>query len=92
MQCAEFVKRAKDQPYHMLDLLVRIIDHLASSVGNIPNGEHEAQRPPARLLQGALIQALLEDMELRLTHGTLSPQQQAIMVWTGIIDAVEVRA
>jgi hypothetical protein len=71
MQRAELVTLAKDQPHHVLDLFVRIIDHLASSVVDIPTGEREAQRPPARLLQGALLHPLLEDMELRLTHGAL---------------------
>jgi hypothetical protein len=53
----------------MLDLFVGVIDHLARSVVNIPNGQREAQCPPAGLLSGPLIHALLEEMEFRLTHG-----------------------
>ena len=51
MERAEFVKLAKDQPDHMLDLLVRIIDHLASCVVDIANGQCEAEGPAAGLLQ-----------------------------------------
>jgi hypothetical protein len=38
---------------------------------DVPHRQRAVERPPARLLQGALIQALLEEMELRLTQGTL---------------------
>src|SRR3989454_3660953 len=68
MQCPEFLTFAKDQPDHMLDLGIRIIDDLAGGVVDIPNRQREAQCTPARLLQGALIHALLEDMKFRLTH------------------------
>jgi hypothetical protein len=71
MPRAELITLAKDQPHHVLDLFVRIIDHLASSVVDIPNGERAAERTPARLLQGALIHPWLEEMELSLTHGAL---------------------
>jgi hypothetical protein len=52
-----------------LDLCIGIIDHLAGRVVDIPKGERAAARSPARLLQGPLIHAWLEEMELRLTHG-----------------------
>jgi len=69
MQCPEFLKCAQDQPDHMLDLGIRIIDDLAGGVVDIPNRQREAECTPARLLQGALIHALLEEMKFRLTHG-----------------------
>src|SRR4029450_9608773 len=91
MQRAEFVKLAKDEPHHVLDLCIRIMDHLTRSLMDIPPGERQPQRPPARLLKGALIHPLSEEMELCLTHGPFESQQQAIIVLTRIVDAVEVR-
>src|SRR5262249_30290202 len=90
MQRAEFVKLAKDDLHHVLDLCIRIMDYLTRSIVDISNGEGEAQRPPARLLQGALIHPLSEEMELRLTHGAFESQQQAVIVLTRVIDAVQV--
>ena len=45
MQRAEFVKLAKDEPHHVLNLFIGILDHLTRSIVDIPNGEREAQRP-----------------------------------------------
>src|SRR5215831_14415609 len=67
MQGPEFLKCAKDQPDHMLDLGIRIIDDLAGGVVDIPHRQRAAAYTPARLLQGALIPALLEDMKFRFT-------------------------
>src|SRR5262245_11546188 len=69
MQCPEFLKFAKDQPDDMLHLCSRIIDDRASGVVDIPHGQRETERAPTRLLQDALIHALLEEMQFRLTHG-----------------------
>ena len=71
-ECGTF---AQDQSDDVLHLCIGSIDHLARRGVDLPNGEREAQRPPARLLQGALIHALREHMELRLTHGAFSSQQ-----------------
>ena len=45
MQRAEFVKLAQDEPHHVLDLFIRIMDYLTRSIVDISNGEGEAQRP-----------------------------------------------
>ena len=47
MQCPEFLKCAQDQPDHMLDLGIRIIDDLAGGVVDIPNRQREAEYPGA---------------------------------------------
>jgi hypothetical protein len=91
MPRAKVLTLAKDQPDHLLDLFVRIIDDIAGRVVDIPHRQREAQCPPARFLPGALIHPLLEEMELRLTHGALESSQQAIIVLTRIIDPIEVR-
>ena len=74
MQRTEFLKFAQAQPAHLLDLCIRIIDDLARGVVDLPNGQRAAERTPARLLQGALIHALREDMEFRLTQGPFASQ------------------
>ena len=69
MPCPEFLTCAQAQPDHMVDLGIRIRDDLAGGVVDRPNRQREAECPPARLLQGALIQAWLEERKFRLTHG-----------------------
>ncbi len=74
MQRAKVLTRANEQLHHMSDVFVRIIHDLAGRVVDIPTGEREAQCPPARFLQGALIHPWLEEeMGLRPAHGVLQP-------------------
>ncbi len=66
-------QRANDQPHPMVDVFVRIIHDLAGRVVDIAPRKREVERPSAGLLYGALIPPWLEEMELRRTHGALSP-------------------
>lgn len=65
------VKLPQEQAYHGLDWFGRLLDHRARRGVDIPKRPRNAPRPPPRLLQGARIPALLEEMPLRLTHGAL---------------------
>jgi hypothetical protein len=67
-QGPEFIKLAKDQADHLLDLLIGIESHLVRGVANLPNRERKTEFPPASLLELALMPALLQDMSLGLTH------------------------
>jgi hypothetical protein len=88
---AAFVKFAKDQPDDMLHLGIRLIDHLARGVMDTPDGEREAQCPPACFLPGALTPPLSAGTALSRTHRAFESQQQAIIAVPRIIDPVEVR-
>jgi hypothetical protein len=50
MQSAQLVTLLQDQAPHVLALFVRIIDHIAGWVVDIPNRQGKAQRAPARFL------------------------------------------
>jgi hypothetical protein len=45
MQCPEFLKFAKDQPDHMLDLGIRIVDDLAGALWTYPIGSAKLSAP-----------------------------------------------
>jgi hypothetical protein len=70
MQRPKVLNLTQDQRPHGLDVCARVIPDPAGRGVDIPHGQREAQRPPARLLQGTLLPPWLEEMPLRLTHGT----------------------
>jgi hypothetical protein len=61
----------EDEPHDGLHLLVRVALDGPVSIPHIANGERKGQRAPAGFAQAALVEPLLEQMQLGLTHGPL---------------------
>jgi hypothetical protein len=68
VQGPECIKHAHDQADHLLDLLIGIEARLVGGIANRPHRERKTEFPPARFMERVLMHALLQDMELGLTH------------------------
>ncbi len=87
---AEPVEEVEDQPHRRAGLLVGFEDHLPRRPAPVADGQRQGQlaalgfgQPPAR-------HPLPDQVQLTLGHGALEPQQQAVVVVAGVIDAVGV--
>ena len=82
------LEEGKDQTDDLLHLFVGIERDLAGRLEHVAAGQPQNQLAALRLGAAALEHAGLEDVDLRLAHGALQAEQQAIVVKTGIVDAV----
>ena len=78
----------EDQAQRLLHLLVGIEDDLAGGVVDQPGGQPEAELAGPGLLQLAPQQPRAEPVQLGFAHGALDPQEQAVVVLSGIINAI----
>ena len=85
---APTLEQGEDQTDDLLDLFVGIERHLAGRLEHIAARQSENQLAALRLGPAALEHARLENVDLRLAHRTLQPEQQAVVVEAGIVDAV----
>lgn len=90
MQGAQLAELVEDQAHDVLYLLVRVEAHLARGVADVADRQGKGQLAPARLVQLAVVQALLEDMWFGFRHRAFQPQQQAIVVLARIVDSIEI--
>jgi hypothetical protein len=70
------------------DLLVGIEDDLSGGVVNQPGGRSEAELTGPGLLLLAPEQPRPDPVQLGFAHGPLDPQQQAVVVLCGIVNAI----
>jgi hypothetical protein len=75
VQGAELLELTKDEPHHLLDLLVRIEGHLPRRSPDVAGRDGEGELAPAGLAEPSLLHALLENVQLGFTHGPLEPEQ-----------------
>src|SRR4029077_11826383 len=82
------VEGGEDQAHRLLDLLIGIEDELAGGIRDQPGGRPEAEL--ARLGLGQLVgqQPRPEPVRFGGAHGALDPQDQPVVVLSGIINAV----
>jgi hypothetical protein len=73
-QRAELLKLGEDKPHHRLGLLVGVELDGAVGVPHVPTGQRKREGAAARFTQAALVEPLLEQMQLSLTHGPLESQ------------------
>jgi hypothetical protein len=91
MESAELLELAEHQPHDVLHLLVWVEGHLPRGAPDVADRQWLGQLAATRLAEPALVHPLLEDVQLRLAHRALEPEQQAVVVLRRVVDAVEVR-
>jgi hypothetical protein len=84
---AMVLEQGKNEPYGVLDLLVRIQHDVPERIMDQANGQREAQLALLGFRHRAALHALPQPMEFGLRHRPLEAEQQAIIVVRGIIDA-----
>ncbi len=87
---AKCLKLLEDEPHHLLHLLVWVQPDLPIWPPDVAGWQGEGECAAARLAQTALIQPLLEQMQLRLRHGALEAQQQSVIVPRRVVEPVQV--
>src|SRR6185437_17021566 len=85
---AELVELVEDQPDHLTDLLVRLLDDLARGRLEVSQGYGQEQLAALRLVPGAPEQAVAHRNQLIFTHGTFHAEEEAIVAIQGVVDAV----
>jgi hypothetical protein len=68
-QGAELLELREDEPHHRLHLLIGVELDGVVGIPDIANGQRKAECPSAGFAQAALVEPLLEQMQLRFTHG-----------------------
>jgi hypothetical protein len=80
----------EDRAHDGLRLFVRVLDDLARGPAHVPDRHEHAQLAALGLAQLARPHPLLHQVQLRLAHGALEPEQQAVVVRRGVVHAIEV--
>jgi hypothetical protein len=88
---AEFGEPLKHHAQGRLDPLVRVLLHPAVGAVDVADGQGEAEVAPAGLGEQALVGALAEPAQFRLTHGALEAQEQAVVQVSGVVGALRVQ-
>ena len=78
----------KEQPHALLHLRVGVEDHPPGAVIHQTHRQPAAQLAAAGFAENAAAQARPQDVQLRLAHRPLEPEQQAIVEMRGIVHAV----
>ena len=78
----------EEQPYALLDLQVGIQHHLSVRGVDHAYRQRTAQLAAARLVEQAAAQTSPQHVQLRLAHGALQPQQQAVVEMGRVVDAI----
>ena len=78
----------KEQPHALLHLRVGVEDHPPGAVVHQAHRQPAAQLAAAGFVENAATQARPQDVQLRLAHRPLQPEQQAVVEVRRIVDAV----
>ena len=78
-------------PERLLDALVGVEHDLAGRVGDEPDRQRQRQLTTAGLGEDAAAQPCAEEVQLRLRHLPLQPEQEAVVELAGVVEAVLVQ-
>ena len=84
----ELVEFVEDQADDLLDLLVGVEGELAGGELDVADRRADEQLAAHRLVPPPLIEAALEEVGLRLRQGPLHPQEQPIIIFSRVVEAV----
>src|SRR5215831_8903383 len=85
---SDLLEGGEEQAHRLLNLLIGIEDELAGGVVDQPGGWTEAELARLSLLQFVAQQPRPEPVQFGGAHGAFDPQDQPVVVLSGIINAV----
>jgi hypothetical protein len=85
------LEQVEDQPDRRAHLLVGIQRHLARGAPYIAARQPDHELAARRLGTAPLQHARFKNVQLRLAHCALEPEQQAVIVGARVVDAVRIR-
>src|SRR5277367_2780425 len=90
MDRAAALELVEDQLHDVARLLVRVLDDLARSAGDVADRPEHPELAALRLGELGSMHPLLDEVEFGLADRTLEPEQEPVVVDGRIVDAVEV--
>jgi hypothetical protein len=85
---AKLDKLLEDEADDCLDLPIRVHDDFPRGEEDVADRQASEQLATPRLVTLALLQSSPDDVQLRLTHGALEAQQEAVVVVGRVVQAV----
>jgi hypothetical protein len=84
------IEPIEDKANDLLDLLVRVQGDLSDWRLHVPDRDSDHQLPATSLVQFPLVHSLLENMQFCFIHHAGQAQQQAIRVFSRVVDRFRV--
>jgi len=81
----------EERPEGLLDVLIWVQNHVTLRIIDQTDGQSHLQFPSTSLAVFATLESRTQDVQLGLTHGTLEPQEQAIVEIAWIIETILVK-